>query len=164
MNTPLEHSNPKDALEIGRRPGHLIWRAQQHGWRLFMEEAGGFDITPVQASILLIVGDQPGIDQKTLAAMIALDKATTGSVVGRLDARGLLTRMAPPSDRRVRAIFLTKEGKKVNRRLGTVTRRARERLVKDLTPGERSELIRLLRKLLNIEDEGKGSSPRTAKR
>jgi DNA-binding MarR family transcriptional regulator len=164
VNAPLEYSNPKDALEIGRRPGHLIWRAQQHGWRLFMDEAGGYDITPVQASILLVIGDQPGIDQKTLAAMIALDKATTGSVVGRLEARGLLTRTTPPSDRRVRAMFLTKEGKKLNRRLGTVTRRARERLVKSLTPGERSELIRLLRKLLNIDDEGKSTSQRTAKR
>ena len=150
---PLRHSNPTDTLEIGRRSGHLIWRAQQHSWRLFMQEAGNYDITPVQASVLLVIGDQPGIDQKTLASMIALDKATTGSVVARLESRRLLGRKTPPSDRRARALYLTDKGKKLNRRLGTVTRRARERLVEDLTPAECTELIRLLRKILRIDDE-----------
>jgi DNA-binding MarR family transcriptional regulator len=151
MAGALQHSNPQDHLAIGRRPGHLIWRAQQHAWRLFMEEASSYDVTPVQASILLVVGDQPGIDQKTLAGRIALDKATTGSVVGRLEARALLSRTIPPSDRRIRALFLTKKGKELNRQLGKVTRCARERLVKDLTAGEREELIRLLRKLLQLK-------------
>lgn len=138
---------------MGLRPGHLIWRAQQHSWRLFMEESGRSDITPVQASILLVIGDQPGIDQKTLAAMVALDRATTGNVIGRLEARGLLTRTIPPSDRRVRTLYLTNQGKKLNRQLGLVTRRARERLVTDLTAVEHRELIRLLRKILSLEDD-----------
>jgi DNA-binding MarR family transcriptional regulator len=155
VGAPLPYSNPADPLEIGRRPGHLIWRAQQHCWRLFMEEAGDCDITPVQASILLIIGDRAGIDQKTVAALIALDKATTGNVVARLEARGLLTRATPPSDRRVRALFLTAAGKALNRRLGSVTRRARERLVKDLTAREQRELIRLLRKILGLTDATK---------
>jgi DNA-binding MarR family transcriptional regulator len=116
-----------------------------------MEEASSYDVTPVQASILLVVGDQPGLDQKTLAGRIALDKATTGNVVGRLEARALLSRTIPPSDRRIRALFLTKKGKELNRQLGKVTRCARERLVKDLTAGEREELIRLLRKLLQLK-------------
>jgi DNA-binding MarR family transcriptional regulator len=118
-----------------------------------MEEAGGYDITPVQASILLVIGDQPGIDQKTLAGMIALDKATTGSVVARLESRRLLSRRTPSSDRRARALYLTEKGRQLNRQLGTVTRRARERLVENLTPTECIELIRLLRKVLRIEDE-----------
>jgi DNA-binding MarR family transcriptional regulator len=149
---PLRHSNPKDALEIGRRPGHLIWRAQQYGWRVFTSEAKDIDITPVQASILLIVGDQPGIDQKSLATMIALDKATTGSVVQRLEARKLLVRKTPPTDRRARAHFLTAKGRTLNRELGLVTRRSRERLVSELSQGERDDLVRLLRKMLRIED------------
>jgi DNA-binding MarR family transcriptional regulator len=150
---PLQHSNPTDTLEIGRRPGHLIWRAQQHSWRLFMEEAVNYDITPVQASVLLVIRDQQGIDQKTLAGMIALDKATTGSVVARLESRRLLSRRRPKSDRRARALYLTLKGKQLNRQLGTVTRRARDRLVENLTSAECAELIRLLRKVLRIGDE-----------
>lgn len=149
----LEHRNPADPIEIGQRPGHLIWRAQQRGWRLFREEVGTSDITPVQASILLVIASQPGIDQRTLARTIALDKATTGNVVARLLKRGLITRAVPPSDRRVKALYLTRKGKKLNVKLGGVTRRARLRLLKGLTKDEEKILIRLLRKITGIANE-----------
>ena len=120
----LTHKNPADPIEMGQRPGHLIWRAQQRGWRLFREEAGASDITPVQASVMLVIASQPGIDQRTLAGTIALDKATTGNVVARLLKRGLITRTVPPSDRRVRTLYLTQKGKRLNLKLGGVTRAA----------------------------------------
>jgi DNA-binding MarR family transcriptional regulator len=113
-----------------------------------MEEAGELDITPVQSIVLLVIGDQPGLDQKSLAAIIAQDKATTGSVLARLEARGLIIRKVPESDRRARSLYLTAAGKKMNRRLGDVTRRTRARFVKNLTDQEQREIIRLLRKLL----------------
>jgi DNA-binding MarR family transcriptional regulator len=104
----------------------------------------------VQASVLLVVNSQPGIDQKTLAEMIALDRATTGNVVARLEARGLLARKTPASDRRARALYLTRTGSSLNRKLGGVTRQARRLLTRDLTAREHRELIRLLRKILQI--------------
>jgi len=150
----LRYANPADPIELGRRPGHLIWRVQQRAWRVFADAAGGYDVTPVQASVLLVVYNQPGIDQKTLAELIALDRATTGNVVGRLEARGLLRRETPPADRRARVLFLTKAGELLNSKLGAVTRRARHLLVQDLTEREQEELIRLLRKILQIRDGG----------
>lgn len=149
----LEHRNPADPIEMGRRPGHLIWRAQQRGWRLFREEVGGSNITPVQASILLVIASQPGIDQRTLAKTIALDKATTGNVIARLLKRGLITRTVPPSDRRARALYLTSTGKRLNIKLGGVTRRARTRLLDGLTDNEVKVLVRLLRKVSAVADE-----------
>jgi DNA-binding MarR family transcriptional regulator len=146
----LEYRNPADPIEMGRRPGHLIWRAQQRGWRLFREEVGRGRITPVQASILLVIASQPGIDQQTLARTIALDKATTGNVVGRLFERGLLVRAVPPSDRRARALYLTPKGKRLNVKLGGVTRRARARLLEGLSDNEVQVLIRLLRKVSGV--------------
>ena len=150
----LRYANPADPLEMGQRPGHLIWRVQQRAWRVFTTVAGAYDVTPVQASILLVVYGQPGIDQKTLAEMIALDRATTGNVVGRLEARGLLKRLTPSSDRRARTLFLTRAGKALNRKLGAVTRQARQLLVQDLAVREQKELIRLLRKILRLDAAG----------
>jgi DNA-binding MarR family transcriptional regulator len=156
VDTQLRFKNPADPLELGRRAGHLIWRAQQRAWRVFAEVAGDLDITPVQASVLLVVYSQPGIDQKTLAGKIALDRATTGNVVGRLKARGLLRRRTPAADRRARTLYLTRAGEVLNRKLGAVTRRSRRLLVKELTAREQDELIRLLRKILEIGD---GAAP-----
>jgi DNA-binding MarR family transcriptional regulator len=149
----LEHTNPADPIAIGQRPGHLIWRAQQRGWRLFREEAGKSDITPVQASILLVIASQPGIDQRTLAKTIALDKATTGNVIARLMTRGLVTRTVPPSDRRVRTLYLTPKGKRLNLKLGGGTRRTRARLLEGLDADEEKILIHLLRKVSGVAGE-----------
>ena len=117
---------------------------------MFADVAGPYDVTPVQASILMVVFSRPGIDQKSLAEVIALDRATTGNVVGRLEARGLLRRTTPKSDRRARALFLTSSGKLLNRKLGSVTREARRLLVRELTAAEQRELVRLMRKILRI--------------
>jgi DNA-binding MarR family transcriptional regulator len=150
----LTHTNPADPEELGQRPGHLIWRAQQRGWRVFREEAGSNNITPVQASVLLVIGSQPGIDQQSLATTIALDKATTGNVVGRLRERGLVTRIVPPSDRRLRALYLSPRGKRLNQKLGAVTQRARARLLEGLSDEEQKTLIRLLRKVAGVAEDG----------
>jgi DNA-binding MarR family transcriptional regulator len=101
--------------------------------------------------VLLVVCSQPGIDQKTLAEVVALDRATTGNVVRRLETRKLLRRLTPHSDRRARILLPTKSGERLNRRLGAVTRKARRLLVRDLTTREQKELMRLMRKILHIE-------------
>jgi DNA-binding MarR family transcriptional regulator len=40
--------------------------------------------------------DMPGEDQVTLAARVAFDAATSGSVIGRLEARGWIRRELDP--------------------------------------------------------------------
>jgi DNA-binding MarR family transcriptional regulator len=148
----LDQKNPRDSLELGRRPGHLIWRAQQRAWRVFREAAGAIDITPVQASVLLVIAARPGIDQRRLADTISLDKGTTGNVVARLLKRGLIMRKTSPSDRRARALYVTASGKRLNIKLGAVTRRARACLLECLADDEAQELVRLLRKVSGLSD------------
>jgi DNA-binding MarR family transcriptional regulator len=146
----LDQRYPGDPLELGQRTGHLVWRAQQHAWRVFMEEAVDFQLTPVQAAILLVIESRRGIDQQGVAKTIALDKATTGNVIARLEARGLLSRKIDKSDRRARVLALTSEGKALNRKMEKVALKTRERLVRPLTPGEQSEFVRLLRKFVGL--------------
>lgn len=61
-------------------PGHLIRRLQQIAVALFaarMAEAG-LDLTPVQYAALSTIHDNPGVDQATLAGLIAYDRVTLG--------------------------------------------------------------------------------------
>jgi len=147
----LHQSNPADPLELGFRPGHLIWRAQQRAWRVFREEVGDLTVTPVQASILLVIAFQPGIDQQSLARVVALDKATTGNVVSRLVQQGLVERSVNATDKRAKALYLTRAGKRLNLKLGDVTRRARMRFVEALDANEQETLVRLLRKVVGVD-------------
>lgn len=148
---PLTQTNPADPLELGFRPGHLIWRAQQRAWRVFREECSAPSVTPVQASILLVIAFQSGIDQQTLARTVALDKATTGNVVRRLVEQGLIERNINSADKRAKSLRLTPAGRRLNKKLGEVTRRARARLVEALDRKEQEMLVHLLRKVAGID-------------
>lgn len=115
-----------------------------------MEEAAAYQMTPVQAAILLVIESQQGIDQKELGSIVALDKATIGNVVARLEARGLLTRQVATSDRRMQLLALTAAGKTLNRKMEKVTLKTRKNLVSRLTPNEQLEFVRLLRKFVGL--------------
>src|SRR3979409_1297810 len=91
------------------RPGHLARRFQQIAVAVFhaaVEEAG-YDLTPVQYAALTTVATQPGIDQATLAGLIAYDRTTITGVVDRLVQKGLAVRQANSRDRRVRELQIT---------------------------------------------------------
>ena len=84
------------SFDFYQAPGHLVRRAHQRAVALFMEETAGFDVTPVQFAILNELIDRPGEDQVTLAARVAFDAATSGSVIGRLEARGWVLPLCSP--------------------------------------------------------------------
>ena len=77
-------------------PGHLARRFQQIAVAVFLAEVGdaGFDLTPVQYAALAAIKLNPGIDQVTLAGLIAYDRTTITGVVDRLVQKGLLLRHA----------------------------------------------------------------------
>ena len=67
---------PTASIDIDLQPGHAIRRLHQISVGIFMQEAGDLGVTPVQYAALQTVGNQPGIDQRTLARNIALDAST----------------------------------------------------------------------------------------
>jgi DNA-binding MarR family transcriptional regulator len=96
-------------------PGHLIRRVQQISVSLFtarMAEAG-LDITSVQFAAMVTLKDRPGLDQQTLAGLIAYDRVTIGGVIDRLAAKGYVRRETSPIDRRAKVLTLTAEGERV---------------------------------------------------
>ena len=129
-------------------PGHLIRRAHQLAVAIFMEETARFDVTPVQFAILNALIDEPGEDQVTLAARVAFDAATFGSVIGRLEARAWVQRQADPLDKRRKLLWTTPEGEKVALQMKRAVTKAQLRIVAPLELGERIQLNALLSKLI----------------
>ena len=95
-------------------PGHLARRFQQIAVAVFLAEIGeaGFDLTPVQYAALAAIRTNPGIDQATLAGLIAYDRTTITGVVDRLVQKGLLVRHPSSRDRRARELQITEAGKR----------------------------------------------------
>ncbi|WP_101048877.1 MarR family winged helix-turn-helix transcriptional regulator [Macromonas nakdongensis] len=137
-----------ESFDFASAPGHLIRRAHQVSVALFMAEAQAHDITQVQFAILNALLDEPGLDQVSLAQRVALDAATSGSVIERLEGKGWLRRERASHDRRRRLLWITPAGEAVVAALQRPIGRSQTRLLAGLNPGEAAELLRLLRKLV----------------
>lgn len=144
MNAP---SRQPASYDFANAPGHLIRRAHQVSVALFMQEAAAHDVTQVQFAILNALIDRPGLDQVTLSQAVALDAATSGSVIGRLEAKGWIRRERDAADRRRRLLWVTEAGRAVVAALMEPIARSQARLMAPLEPHERGELLRLLRKV-----------------
>jgi DNA-binding MarR family transcriptional regulator len=136
-------------------PGHLARRFQQIAVAVFLAEVGeaGFDLTPVQYAALAAVRANPGIDQVTLAGLIAYDRTTITGVVDRLVQKGLLLRHASSRDRRARELQVTDAGKRTLRAITPAVELAQRSMLRGLTEKEGADLMRLLRKAIAAGNE-----------
>ena len=142
------------SFDFEHAPGHLIRRAHQLAVAIFMEETAGFDITPVQFAILNALIADPGEDQVTLAAKVAFDAATFGSVIARLESKGWVRREPDGQDRRRKRLWVTPEGEGAALSLKRSVGKVQNRILGPLDPAERDHLVRLLGKLVAAHKDG----------
>ena len=148
--------NPEDFVtDMNDRPGHLARRFQQIAVAIFHAEVGeaGSDLTPVQYAALAEIGAHPGIDQATLAGLIAYDRTTITGVVDRLVQKRLLARNASETDRRARSLQVTDRGFEVLARIEPAVEAAQRIMLRGLTDEEASEFLRLLRKAIDAAND-----------
>lgn len=134
-------------------PGQFIRRMQQIAVAIFLQETEPFGLTPVQYGALRAVCTTPGLDQRRLAAHIGLDTSTTGGVIDRLEARGLVRRNPSAHDRRVRLLTPTPDGQALLAEVEPAMLRAQERMLAPLPPAERAEFMRMLQVLVEANNE-----------
>lgn len=138
------------SLDLYNQPGHLIRRAHQIAAALFREELGP-DVTQVQYAILRMLQEKPGIDQVTLARLVALDNSTTADIATRLETKGWIVREILP--RRQRRLLLTPAGDAILAQLVPGVHKLHERMLDGLETGEQDEFMRLLRKLVHLHED-----------
>lgn len=131
-------------------PGHLARRFQQIAVAVFMAEVetAGCDLTPVQYVALAAVSANPGIDQVTLAGLIAYDRTTITGVVDRLVQKELITRHESSRDRRARELKITDAGRRILRSITPAVEAAQRIMLRGLTDKEAKDLVRLLQKAI----------------
>ncbi|MEX3016791.1 MarR family winged helix-turn-helix transcriptional regulator [Gymnodinialimonas hymeniacidonis] len=141
--------------EIYTMPGHLIRRLQQISISVFTDrmKALGHDLTAPQFATLAVLSNSPGIDQATLAGMIAHDRPTIGGVVERLEAKGLLTRRRNEKDRRAMILELTDAGAALLDAITPEVRALQDDILPGLTEAERTEFVRLAAEVAKVGND-----------
>lgn len=136
-----------DTSGLGHFVGYAIRRAQLAVFQEFKTWMAEFEVTTAQFSVLLLVRDNPGLNQKTLAGTLGVETPRMVLIVDYLENRGLVTRLASTVDRRARAIFLTTPGRRLLRQLDKRSAEYERRIVERLRGDDKETLLRMLRHL-----------------
>lgn len=97
--------------------------------------------------MLLHVASAEGRPQQLLVRALRIPASRVVALVDDLEHRRLLQRRGDPSDRRVRRLHLTPQGKRVVRQLSELSAAHETALSAGLAPEEHAQLVALLRKL-----------------
>lgn len=135
-------------FDIAHAPGHLIRRAQQIAVAEFARATAELDVTPVQFAFLSAMRDTPGVDQITLAKQVVFDAATSGSVIGRLEAKGWVRREADTQDRRRKLLFVTPAGAAALAGMNAAVEQAQRNMLAPLAAKDQEVFMRLLAQLV----------------
>ncbi|MGA0542442.1 MarR family winged helix-turn-helix transcriptional regulator [Neotabrizicola sp. VNH66] len=139
--------------ELYARPAHLIRRAHQISWAIFLDECAEFGLTPVQYAALVAIGAQEVTDATRISSMIAFDRSTIGSVLDRLEKRGLIERRESQEDRRQRLISLTDAGRQLLEDCKDAVERVQNRIVGVLNREERETFLRLMSRIVRLNND-----------
>ncbi|MCZ6860169.1 MAG: MarR family transcriptional regulator [Alphaproteobacteria bacterium] len=124
--------------------GYQLRKAQVAAYQNFAEVLESQDISPGQVGVLLLVRDNPGVNQTRVGNALGIDRSTLVAVIDRLEERRLIARTPSPKDRRSHALMLTPAGETY---LETMLPRLREherQIAAGLSNDERRNLISLL--------------------
>ena len=106
----LTDDNDDDIGALADIVGFHIRLAHAAVYRHFTETFSDLDLTQKQVSVLWLVDDHPGISQIEVGRRLRMDRATTMTIVNRLQEREFLRRERSASDGRKQALHLTDEG------------------------------------------------------
>jgi MarR family transcriptional regulator, temperature-dependent positive regulator of motility len=136
-------------MDIYGMPGHLIRRLNQISVALFTQRMAkvGLTLTPVQYAVLSGIRAHPGVDQATLAGLVAYDRATLGKVIDRLESRALVRRTTSPSDRRAKALTLSDAGRALLDIADPHVRAVQPDILAGLDKAERADFLAMLSKI-----------------
>jgi DNA-binding MarR family transcriptional regulator len=119
--------------------------------RLRQEALTGGDLSPTLSAALGTIEREGPLTPSALADHERIQRPTATRVVARLEAAGLVTRTADPSDRRVAHVAITPAGRALIQRIRSRKNEYVARLLRDLEPTDRETLAQaaaLLERLL----------------
>jgi DNA-binding MarR family transcriptional regulator len=143
----LIENNDDDVGELNDIVGFHIRLAHGAVYRHFSETFSDLDLTQKQVSVLWLVDDRPGVAQIELGQRLRMDRATTMTIVNRLQERGFLRRERSATDGRKQALFLTPEGTGALDKAKLAIRAHEEWLKERFSPEEIDKLVEMLTRI-----------------
>lgn len=145
-----------------RAPSTLAFLLSQvgiHAARRFSERMAEIDLAPPLFRILNLVDASEGRPQQAIDEAIAVPASRMVALVDELEQRGLVERRPVATDRRIRALYLTAEGRKKLAQGRKIAKAHELELTQGMPAGERELLTKLLQQIVDRQTLGKGVHP-----
>ena len=126
---------------------HLLMKSHSVMQRKIYSEAQKIGLTSGQPKILDYLYEHEGSDQKTIAGYCEIEPATLGSILLRMEQKGLIERRQENGNRRSLFVYLTENGKEVCEKMHDIFSQKDKQASDGLTTAEINELKRLLTKV-----------------
>jgi DNA-binding MarR family transcriptional regulator len=95
-----------------------------------------YDVTPEQWSLLSRLAENDGISQKELAFQVDKDPTNVTRILDQLERKGLVSRTSNKEDRRSFLLFLTDQGKELDRKLAPIEDQAIREMLIGVSPAD----------------------------
>lgn len=149
-------------IDGDRAPSTLSFLLSQVGVyasRRFAERIAAIDLNPPLFRVLNLIDAAEGRSQQTIGEAVEVPPSRMVAFVDELEQRGLVKRHPHPSDRRIRALYLTDEGRAVLKRGRRIAREHEKELTEGLSGAQRERLTELLQRVVVEQAIGNGVHP-----
>jgi len=147
---PVPEQPPRPApARIRDRPTWLISQAYGRSHGLLNEgfAATGGGLRSYHYRLLAALAEWGPVGQADLGRSTSVDRSDVVTVLGELERLGLAERTVNPGNRRRNIVSITPAGSRQLRALDRVVDEIQDRVLAPLSPDERRQLTKLLRKL-----------------
>lgn len=152
MNSDRRDKAPSSLAFLLSQVG--IFASQRFAGRL-----ASLDLQPPQFRVLNMVDADEGQSQQAIGEAIGAPASRMVAIVDELERRGLVERRPHPSDRRIRTIFLTGDGRRLLARGRKIAGEHEEELTRGMTEADRKRLVKLLQSIVEEQAIGSGVHP-----
>ncbi len=126
---------------------YLLMKSHSVMQRKIYSEAQKIGLTSGQPKILDYLYEHEGSDQKTIAGYCEIEPATLGSILLRMEQKGLIERRQENGNRRSLFVYLTEKGKELCKNMHEIFIQKDEQASDGLSTDEINELKRLLSRI-----------------
>jgi DNA-binding MarR family transcriptional regulator len=136
-----------DTSRLDHLVGYVASRAAITMRKVFAKHMAPFDLKIVEFSILMLVVQNPQVNQKQLGQALDISAPNMAVTLDRMVERGWVERVRSTQDRRAQHIHLTKEGAQLVQRAEKVAATMEAPVLSVLSVAEKALLIELLNKV-----------------
>lgn len=137
----------------------LLSQVGVYSARRFAQRIATVGLEPPLFRILNVVDLSEGEAQTSIGDAIEVPPSRMVALVDELERRGLIERRPDPSDRRIRALYLTSEGRSLLALARRVAAEHEEELTRGMSAADRERLTALLQRIVEAQELGPGVHP-----